>query len=211
MKNWKLAEEALENAAKKEGLNYKRIEGEAAFYGPKLDFMFRDSLGREWQLATIQCDFNLPERFELEYTDEDGSKQRPVVIHRAISGSLERFLGVYIEHVAGWFPFWLSPTQVKILTVNNEQETMDYVAKIRSILDEVVLMKPLKYNEIRYEVDDRNESLGKKIREATMMKIPMMLIVGPKDIKAGEVSVRTQEGEEKVKLDLLQSYITNIS
>jgi threonyl-tRNA synthetase len=209
--NWKLAEEALENAAKKEGLNYKRIEGEAAFYGPKLDFMFRDSLGREWQLATIQCDFNLPERFELEYTDEDGSKQRPVVIHRAISGSLERFLGVYIEHVAGWFPFWLSPTQVKILTVNNEQETMDYVAKIRSILDEVVLMKPLKYNEIRYGVDDRNESLGKKIREATMMKIPMMLIVGPKDVEAGEVSVRTQEGESKVKLDQLGVYLKCIT
>jgi threonyl-tRNA synthetase len=125
--NWKLAEDALENAAKKDGLNYKRVEGEAAFYGPKLDFMFKDSLAREWQLATIQCDFNLPERFDLEYTDDKGEKQRPIVIHRAISGSLERFLGVYIEHVSGRFPFWLAPTQIKILTVNNQPETMEYV------------------------------------------------------------------------------------
>lgn len=206
--NWKLAEKALEEAAKRQNLNYKRVEGEAAFYGPKLDFMFKDSLGRQWQLATIQCDFNLPERFKLEYTDENGEKQRPVVIHRAISGSLERFLGVYIEHVAGRFPFWLAPTQIKILTINDQ--VLPYVEKVKDVLNNVVLMKPLKYNEIRYEVDDRSESLGKKIREATNQKIPVMLIVGPKDMEVGEVSVRTQEGEQKVKLEGLGEFLEGV-
>jgi threonyl-tRNA synthetase len=138
-------------------------------------------------------------------------KERPVVIHRAISGSLERFLGVYIEHVGGWFPFWLAPTQVKILTINNEESTLDYVNKVKAILDGTLLMKPLKYNEVRYEVDDRNESLGKKIKEATSMKIPVMIIIGPKDIEVGQVSIRRQEGEEKVRLEELKGYLVGLS
>jgi threonyl-tRNA synthetase len=207
---WSEAERALEEAAKENNLPYKRVEGEAAFYGPKLDFMFKDALNREWQLSTIQADFNLPERFDLSFVNEDGEDERPVVIHRAISGSLERFLGVMIEHFGGWFPFWLAPQQIKILTVNNEPETMKYVGKIRDMLDSISLEKPLAHNEIRYGVDDRNESLGKKIREATLMKIPVQLIVGPKDIDAGEVSVRTQEGEEKVKLGVLGEYLSGL-
>ena len=128
---WTKAETALENAAKVAELPYKRIEGEAAFYGPKLDFMFRDVMDREWQLATIQCDFNLPERFNLSYIDENGDKQRPVVIHRAISGSLERFIGLLIENTAGRFPFWIAPEQVRILTVNDSDEVMTYVSKVQ--------------------------------------------------------------------------------
>lgn len=203
---WDMAEKALESAAITNKLNYKRVEGEAAFYGPKLDFMFKDAMGREWQLATIQCDFNLPERFDLTYINENGEKERPVVIHRAIGGSSERLMGVVIDHFGGRLPFWLAPTQVKILTVNDQ--VMDYVNKVKSILDEIVLMKPLKYNELRYEADDRNESLGKKIREAENQKIPVILIVGPKDVAAGQVSVRTQNGEEKVSIGDLTKLIT---
>ncbi len=207
---WEWAEDQLLQACQSAGFEYKRVEGEAAFYGPKLDFMFRDSLGREWQLATIQCDFNLPERFDLSYINEEGEKERPVVIHRAISGSFERFLGVFIEHTAGWFPFWLAPTQVKILTINNEEATVEYVEKVKAILDGVVLMKPLKYNELRYEVDDRNESLGKKIKEASNMKIPAMMIIGPKDMEAGQVSIRLKDGEERVKLEELKGYLEGL-
>jgi threonyl-tRNA synthetase len=202
---WDLAEKSLEEAAKANDLNYKRVEGEAAFYGPKLDFMFKDVMGREWQLATIQCDFNLPERFDLSYINEEGSKERPVVIHRAIAGSAERFLGVIIDHFAGRFPFWMAPTQIKILTINNQMQ--DYVEKVKAVLDKTVLMKPLKYNELRYELDDRSESLGKKIREAEMEKVPVILIVGPKDVEANQVSLRTQEGESKVSLDELEGYL----
>jgi threonyl-tRNA synthetase len=207
---WNTAENALEEAAKLNNLNYKRVEGEAAFYGPKLDFMFKDALGREWQLATIQCDFNLPERFSLEFINEAGEKERPVVIHRAIAGSSERFMGVIIDHFGGRFPFWLAPTQVKILTINTQPETLEYVEKVTSILNETVLMKPLKYNEIRFEVDDRSESLGKKIREAEMQKIPVLIIVGPKDIAENQVSVRTQEGESKISLEALGEFLKGV-
>jgi threonyl-tRNA synthetase len=207
---WEWAEDQLLQACKKAGFDYKRVEGEAAFYGPKLDFMFKDSLGREWQLATIQCDFNLPERFELSYINEEGEKERPVVIHRAISGSLERFMGVFIEHTAGWLPFWLAPEQIKILTINNEERTMSYVNKITNILESITLMKPLKYNELRYTVDDRNESLGKKIKEATQFKIPLLLIVGPKDIEAGKISVRLQSVEKQVELNNLNEFILKL-
>jgi threonyl-tRNA synthetase len=207
---WNLAENSLEEAAKSNGLNYKIIEGEAAFYGPKLDFMFKDSIGRQWQLATIQCDFNLPERFDLSFTNENGEKERPVVIHRAIGGSSERFLGILIDNYGGRFPFWLAPEQVKILTVNNQEDVLNYVAKINDILKEVVINRPLKYNELRYSTDDRNESLGKKIREAETQKIPVIMIVGPKDVLANEVSVRTQEGEQKVKLEDLESFLKGL-
>jgi len=203
--NWDIAEEAIRQAAEANDLTYKRCEGEAAFYGPKLDFMFKDCIGREWQLSTIQCDFVQPERFELSFTNEEGEKERPVVIHRAISGSLERFLGILIEHFAGRFPFWLAPVQVKILTINDQMG--EYVDKVKEVLKDVLVMKPLKYNELRYEVDGRAESLGKKIREAEMEKVPVIIIVGPKDVEAGQVSIRTQEGESKVALGELKGVL----
>ena len=206
--NWEIAEESIRKAAEINGLRYKKCEGEAAFYGPKLDFMFKDCINREWQLSTIQCDFVQPERFELGFTNENGEKERPVVIHRAICGSLERFMGILIEHFAGKFPFWLSPEQIRILTINDQ--VLDYVEEIKAVLDDTVLMKPLKYNEIRYTLDERSESLGKKIRDATLDKIPMMIIVGQKDVDAQEVSIRTQEGEVKVKLNELKTYLEGI-
>lgn len=178
-KAWKEAEAALEKSAKENNLNYKRVEGEAAFYGPKLDFMFKDAIGREWQLATIQCDFNLPERFDLSFVNEKGEKERPVVIHRAISGSLERFMGVMIEHFAGAFPVWLSPVQVAIIPISEKH--LSYAQKIK---------KELQENNIRFELKDENETLGKKIRNAEMQKIPYLLIIGDKEIDANAVSVR---------------------
>lgn len=202
---WERAQSTIEKVAKDMGLDYYIAEGEAAFYGPKIDIMATDALGREWQLATEQLDFLQPERFDLTYTAEDGSAQRPVMIHKALLGSLERFLSVYIEHTGGWFPFWLAPEQLRILTINDT--VLDYVDEIKAVLNDIVLMKPVKYNELRYTVDDRNESLGKKIREATAWKIPVQLIVGPKDKEAREVSVRTQNGEEKVALDKLAEYL----
>ncbi len=177
--SWKRAEEALEKSARENNLNYKRIEGEAAFYGPKLDFMFKDAIGREWQLATIQCDFNLPERFDLNFINENGEKERPVVIHRAISGSLERFMGVMIEHYAGAFPVWLSPVQAAIIPISEKQK--DYAEKIAS---------QLKEQSVRVEIKADNETLGKRIREAEMEKIPYLLVVGDKEIAANAVSIR---------------------
>jgi threonyl-tRNA synthetase len=202
---WDQAEKALEEAAQANNLPYKRVEGEAAFYGPKLDFMFRDVLGRQWQLSTIQCDFNLPERFDLGFTNEAGEKERPVVIHRSISGSLERFMAILIEHFGGRFPFWLAPVQVKVLTVNDT--VLDYVDKIKAVLNDLELTKPLRHNPVQFEIDDRAESLGKKIREAEIQKVPVILIVGPKDVEAGIVSVRTQDGESQVELDKLAEFL----
>lgn len=205
---WESAQKQLKAAVEKNRLDYFEQDGEAAFYGPKIDFMATDAIGREHQVATVQLDFVQPERFELTYAGEDGSKQRPVMIHCALLGSIERFLSVFIEHTGGWFPLWVAPEQVRILTIN--ETVSEYVDEITSILSEVVLMKPIKYNEVRYTTDNRNESLGKKIREATTMKIPVQLIVGPKDKEAREVSVRTQNGEEKIKLDELATYLKSI-
>ena len=207
--NWEAAEQALEKAAIANELPYRRIEGEAAFYGPKLDFMFKDVLGREWQLATIQADFNLPQRFDLSYINEEGEKERPVVIHRAIAGSYERFLGILIEHYAGRFPYWLAPTQVSVLTVNDSDEVSEYTKNIIEQLDTIVLSSPLKYNELRYSIDKSSESLGKKIRNAELQKIPVIIIVGPKDIEAHQVSVRTHSGESKIALSELQKFLEN--
>jgi threonyl-tRNA synthetase len=178
---WEKAESALEKAAKENELNYKRVEGEAAFYGPKLDFMFNDAIGREWQLATIQCDFNLPERFDLTFTNEKGEKERPVVIHRAISGSLERFMGVMIEHFAGNFPVWLSPVQIKIIPVRENHN--DYAKKIA---DE------LKSLNIRVDLDDSDEGMGKKIRAGKVNKVPYMLVIGDKEVESGELSLENR-------------------
>lgn len=205
---WASAQAQLKAAVEKNNLDFFEQAGEAAFYGPKIDFMATDAIGREHQVATVQLDFVQPERFELEYTAEDGSKAQPVMIHCALLGSIERFLSVYIEHTGGWFDFWAAPEQVRILTINDT--VMDYVDEITSVLSGVVLMEPVKYNEVRFTTDSRNESLGKKIREAAAMKIPVQLIVGPKDKEAREVSVRTQRGEEKVALGQLAEYLKGL-
>ena len=207
-KLWRFAEAQLKSAVEDAGLDYFEETGEAAFYGPKIDFMATDALGREHQVATVQLDFVQPERFDLEYIAEDGSKARPIMIHSALLGSIERFLSVFIEHTAGWFPFWAAPEQVRILTINDTVSS--YVDEITKLLSEVVLNKPVKYNELRYTVDERNESLGKKIREATKMKIPVQLIIGNKDEEAREVSVRTQNGEEKISLEKLPEYLKGL-
>lgn len=205
---WDSAQAQLKEAVLKSGLEYFEQDGEAAFYGPKIDFMATDAIGREHQLATVQIDFVQPQRFGLEYTDEQGNPAQPIMLHSATLGSLERFLSVYIEHTGGWFPFWIAPEQVRILTINDT--VLDYVAEIKHVLGEAILMKPVKFNEVRYTVDDRNESLGKKIREATAWKIPVQLIVGPKDRDAREVSIRTQQGEEKMALEELGAYLESL-
>ena len=183
---WNKAEGALEKAAKENELNYKIGLNEAAFYGPKLDFMFKDAIGREWQLATIQCDFNLPERFELKFVNEKGEEERPVVIHRAISGSLERFMGVMIEHFAGAFPVWLSPLQVMILPISEHQK--EYANNIYKVLKDA---------DIRVDLDDSNESLGKRIRNAKMQKVPYVIVIGDKEKNSNTITVegRTEKLE----------------
>jgi threonyl-tRNA synthetase len=182
---WDIAENALEQAAKENNLNYKRVPGEAAFYGPKLDFMFKDAIGREWQLATIQCDFNLSERFELEFTNKEGQKERPVVIHRAISGSLERFMGVIIEHFAGQFPVWLSPVQVCIVPVRENHQT--YTNEI---------FEKLLSQNIRVEISNENDSLGKRINSAKAQKVPYTIVIGDKEIESGIVTIETRDGQK---------------
>ena len=185
---WDKAEEYLEDVAKEHGLNYKRVEGEAAFYGPKLDFQFKDALGRERQLATAQLDFNMPKRFELEYTDKDGEKKTPVMIHRAVAGSLERFMAIMIEHFAGAFPYWLSPTQVVVMPVNDEAHG-DYAEKV---FDE------LKDAGVRAEYMDASESLGKRMRNAKKEKVPYIFVLGDKEKDSGTI---TAEGREETKLE----------
>ena len=205
---WASAQNQLKSAVEKVGLDYFEQEGEAAFYGPKIDFMATDAIGREHQVATVQLDFVQPQRFGLEYTDRDGNFTTPVMIHCALLGSIERFLSVFIEHTGGWFPFWAAPEQVRILTINDT--VLDYVDEITTILSGVTLMPPVKYNEVRFTTDIRNESIGKKIREATVVKIPTQIIVGPKDKEQRIVSVRTRAGEEQVPIDQLASYIQNV-
>lgn len=205
---WQSAQAQLKTAVEKNELDYFEQDGEAAFYGPKIDFMATDAIGREHQVATVQLDFVQPERFKLQYADTEGNFQTPVMIHCALLGSIERFLSVFIEHTGGWFPLWAAPEQIRILTINDT--VLDYVEEVERVLSDTVLMQPVKYNEIRFTRDDRNESLGKKIREATNYKIPVQLIVGPKDKESREVSVRTQGGEEKVALDGLADYLREL-
>ncbi len=205
---WKEAESEIEKLAKKNKLDYFIEAGEAAFYGPKIDFIAEDAIGRVTQVATVQLDFVQPTRFGLEYTTSEGIKATPVMIHSALLGSIERFLSVYLEHTAGHFPFWLAPEQIRIVTVNDQ--TKDYVDTVVKTIEETVLMKPLKYNEINYSVDDRQESIGKKIREAEVLKVPLILIIGPKDEASKQVSVRTKEGESKIDFNQLAKYLANI-
>lgn len=205
---WEKAQKSIQKMAEKFKMEYFIGVGEAAMYGPKMDFMAEDALGREWQLATVQLDYAMPQRFGLEYTAADGTKKTPIMIHCALIGSIERFLSVYIEHTAGWFPFWMAPEQVRVLTVN--EAANDYAGKVEEILKKVVLNDPIRNSELRYSVDDSTDSLGKKIKRATEYKIPALLIVGPKDAENGEVSVRLRDKEEKVKLDELESYLLSL-
>ncbi len=207
-KLWEMAQKQIKQAAIDNKLDYFEQEGEAAFYGPKIDFMAEDAIGREHQLATIQLDFVQPERFGLEFVNSKGEKERPVMIHHATLGSIERFLSVFIEHTGGWFPFWCAPEQVRIVTVNDQ--ISDYVSKITEVLDDTVLDKPLKYNELRYTIDDSADSLGKKIKRATEMKIPALLIVGPKDAKENAVSIRLRDREEKIALADLATFLKGL-
>ena len=195
--NWAKAENAIIEATKKKGLKTVVELGEAAFYGPKLDFMVKDAIGRQWQLGTIQVDYNLPERFELEYIDADGSRKRPVMIHRAPFGSIERFTAVVLEHTAGHLPLWLAPDQVKILPIS--EKYADYAEKVCELL---------KNSEIRASVDARNETLGKRIREISLLRVPLIAIVGEKEVNEGTVSVR-REGVDQGSMpaDKLDEYI----
>ena len=207
-KLWDLAQREIKQAAIDNNLEYFEMEGEAAFYGPKIDFMVEDAIGREHQVATVQIDFVQPERFELEFINEKGEKERPVMIHHATLGSVERFLSVFIEHTGGWFPFWCAPEQVRIVTVNDQVE--DYTKEIEKVLSSVVLEKPLPHNELRFDTDYSSESLGKKIRRATEMRVPVILVVGPKDADEKIVSLRLKDSEEKIKLAELAEYLQNL-
>jgi len=199
IKLWEKAQEQIEEAADEMKLNYKIVEGEAAFYGPKIDFMVKDVLGRKWQLGTVQIDYVMPERFNLEYIGSDGQKHRPVVIHRAPFGSLERFIGVLIEHFAGEFPMWLAPVQVAVIPVS--RLFLDYSKKIYT---------ELKENNIRVEFDERNEKVGYKIRDWETQKIPYMMIIGEKEVNAGNISIRKHKHGDQGSLSL-REFISKIS
>ena len=198
--NWEKAENAIIVAAEKKGLKTVVVKGEATFYGPKLDFMVKDAIGRRWQLGTIQVDYNLPERFQLEYIDSDGSRKRPVMIHRAPFGSIERFTAVVLEHTAGHLPVWLAPDQVKILPIS--EKYADYAEKVCELL---------KNSEIRASVDSRNETLGKRIRDIALYRVPLLAIVGEKEVGENAVSVR-HEGVDKGSMGVGQfvDYIKSV-
>ena len=194
---WDQSESILESVASEEGLNFKKVEGEAAFYGPKLDFMFKDALGREWQLATIQLDLNMPKRFGLEYTDKDGQKKTPVMIHRAIAGSLERFLSVLIEHFGGNFPLWLAPVQLRVIPV--AEAHIEYAKKVH---DELVGV------DLRAELDDSSESMGKKIRAAKLERLPFFIVVGDKEVADKQVTLESRDGSSsELPLDHVANHL----
>ena len=209
MSLWEMAQAQIKSAAIDNGLDFFEAEGEAAFYGPKIDFMAEDAIGREHQVATVQLDFVQPERFDLNFINEKGEKERPVMVHHATLGSIERFLSVFIEHTAGWFPFWCAPEQVRIVTVNDG--VLGYVSEIEDVLKQIVLDKPLKYNELRFTSDKTDDLLGKKIRRATSMKIPVILVVGPKDMEARTVSVRLKDEEKTVDLNGLGDFLKTLA
>ena len=191
LKNWEMAENAIINAAIEKDLNYSVEKGEAAFYGPKLDFMVKDALGRRWQLGTIQVDYNLPERFNLTYKGRDNNLYRPIMIHRAPFGSMERFVAILLEHTGGNFPIWLTPTQVNILCVSEKHK--NYAQKV---------LKFFENHEIRALIDDRNETIGKKIRESEISKTPYMIILGEKEAQSQSVSLRKHQKGDIGSFDL---------
>jgi threonyl-tRNA synthetase len=188
---WDQAEAALEAALRKNNLPFHINPGEGAFYGPKLEFQVTDVIGRPWQLGTIQVDYQLPERFQLEYIGDDGKEHRPVMIHRAILGSLERFIGIIIEHFAGAFPTWLAPVQAKVLPLS--EKFVDYAGGVT---------RQLKDAGVRVEIDDSNEKLGAKIRNAQLQKVPYMLIVGEKEAQSGTVTVRKRSGGDQAAISV---------
>jgi len=191
IETWDKAERTLKEVLDNEGLPYDINEGDGAFYGPKIDVKLKDALGRKWQCATIQCDFALPERFELTYVDKDGQRKRPVMLHRVILGAMERFIGVLIEHYAGKFPLWLSPQQVVVMTITDDQ--IDYAKQVHGAL---------MAEEIRSQLDTRNEKLNMKIREAILKKIPYLVIVGKKEVEEKTLSIRSRDGGEQKKVAL---------
>jgi len=197
--NWDLAERSIIEAAAEKGLNTVTEYDEAAFYGPKLDFMVKDAIGRKWQLGTIQVDYNLPERFDLTYIGEDNQKHRPVMIHRAPFGSMERFVAVLIEHCAGKFPLWLTPTQVKLLPISDK-----FIPYCQEVL------KQLKAADIRAEIDDRNEKIGKKIRDTELDKVPLMLVIGEKEMNENKVAVRRQ-GQGDIGVQGIDEFIAFVN
>jgi len=180
--NWNMAIDSLRSVLDDKKIAYRTIPGEAAFYGPKIDIKLVDVLGRLWQLSTVQFDFNLPQRFELEYKGEDGELHRPVMVHRALFGSVERFFGVLIEHYAGAFPFWLAPVQVGLVPISNEKH-LDYAQQVKAKLEAAGL---------RVELDERNEKMNAKIRDFGLQKVPFILVLGDKESQSGSVSVRTR-------------------
>jgi threonyl-tRNA synthetase len=188
---WDVSEDALRQALLANGLEFREAAGEGAFYGPKIDFQVTDAIGRKWQLSTIQCDFNMPERFHLHYTTGEGTEARPVVIHRAILGSIERFMGILVEHYAGAFPTWLAPEQVRIVPVSDAFN--EYAGTVAEHLRNAGL---------RAHVDERREGVGYKIRDAEMHKIPYMVVLGGKEIGSSKVSVRSHTGGELGQMDL---------
>lgn len=204
-KSWLDAADSIRYVLDESGVDYVEVEGEAAFYGPKLDIQTRNVNGKEDSIATVQIDILVPGKMGLVYIDEDGNKQTPLVIHKNILAAFERFMAFLLEKTGGDLPFWLAPEQVRILTINDS--VAYYVEEITSVLEDTLLIKPLKYNEVRFSVDNRNESLGKKIKEATELRIPVQLIVGPKDAGSRVVSVRTKDGESKMKIEELKDFL----
>jgi len=192
-KTWDRAESILKNLLEKSGKKYFIEEGDGAFYGPKVDILMKDSLGREWQMGTIQLDFQLPQKFDLKYIDSDGQEKMPVIVHRVIYGSLERFIGILTEHYAGAFPLWLAPVQVSILPISE---------KFGSYANDICLK--LRGHGIRAEIDERNESIGRKIKDTQNQKIPYMLIIGQKEVEKNTISVRSLKGGNKGESDLLK-------
>jgi threonyl-tRNA synthetase len=194
-KDWKKSEESLTNGIKQAGWNYVREEGEAVFYGPKMDIKITDAIGREWQISTLQVDFNLPKKFDIFYTDKDGKKKQVFMLHRALLGSMERFIGILIEHYAGAFPVWLAPVQAIVIPIS--EKFNNYAKKVYSRLFE---------NDIRVEISDSNETLSKKIRNAELQKIPYILVVGEKEETARTIAVR-----ERGKNDIKEMKLTEFS
>jgi threonyl-tRNA synthetase len=201
-KNWELAEQTIEEVAKKLGLEYEIAKGEAAFYGPKIDIMVADSLGREWQLATEQLDFVMPERFGLSYIDKDNTEQPVVMIHKALLGSFERFLSVYLEHTNGHFPLWLAPEQLRVATLNDEESVVKLAKKI---------VAKAKEQGIRATLDDSNESVGKKIRDAEVLKVPYTVVIGGKEVESGKVSPRGRSDLPEMPESSIEELLTKLS
>lgn len=199
---WEKAQTTMEKIAKEENLDYHIEPGDAAFYGPKIDFLATDVLGRTWQLATVQLDFVMPERFGLSYTDETGNPSRPVMVHSALLGSVERFLAVYIEHTSGKFPVWLAPEQVRIATLNNENNILDMA---RNVVEKAKEMG------LRSELDDSNESVGKKILQAEQMKVPYTIVIGEKEVQSGNINPRHRADLPEIAESSIEEFLQKLS